>query len=193
MKHALFALALGLATPAMLRANDAASKFPDVADSSFATADGARDLQQSIVMNAPVAVLWKSFTDPTEFKRWNTPVAAIDMRVGGSLEASYDPKHAIGDRDNIRHRVITFLPERLIVFQNIQAPRMLPGAEAFQRTVIVLQFEPLGPARTRITLSCTGWGNDPASDRLYRFFQEDNAELLEKWKHVYEEPVESAR
>ena len=79
-----------------------------------------------------------------------------------------DSKHAIGDRDNIRHRVITFLPERLIVFQNIQAPRMLPGAEAFQRTVIVLQFEPLGPAKTRITLSCTGWGNDPASEIYVR-------------------------
>jgi uncharacterized protein YndB with AHSA1/START domain len=185
MKYALIALAL--AVPAALHAADAANKFPDVADTSFVTADGARDLQQSIVMNAPVAVLWKSFTDPAEFKRWNTPVAAIDMRVGGSLEASYNPKHAIGDPDNIRHRVITFLPERLIVFQNIQAPRMLPGAEAFQRTVIILQFEPLGPTKTRITLSCTGWGADPASDRLYRFFREDNAELLEKWKHVYEQ------
>jgi uncharacterized protein YndB with AHSA1/START domain len=187
MRQALFALALGLAQPATLHAADGAAKFPDVADTSFVTTDGARDLQQSIVMNAPVAVLWKSFTDPTEFKRWNTPVAAIDMRVGGSMEASYDPKHVIGDPDNIRHRVITFLPERLIVFQNIQAPRMLPGAAAFQRTVIVLQFEPLGVDKTRITLSCTGWGSDPASDRLYRFFQEDNAELLEKWKHVYEE------
>jgi len=159
---------------------------PDVADTSFVTADGARDLQQSVVINAPVAVLWKSFTDAAEFKRWNSPVAAIDMRVGGSLEASYDPKHAIGDPDNIRHRVITFLPERLIVFQNIQAPRMLPDADRFQRTVIVVQFEPLGSAATKVTLSCTGWANDPASDRLYRFFQEDNAEELEKWKHVYD-------
>lgn len=164
----------------------AAAPSPDVTDSSFVTADGARDLQQSIVIDAPVAVLWKSFTDPAEFKRWNSPVAAIDMRVGGSLEASYDKTHAIGDPNNIRHRVITFLPERLIVFQNIQAPRALPGAAAFQRTVIVLQFEPLGPRRTRATLSVTGWGSDPASDRLYLFFQRDNAEELEAWKRVYD-------
>lgn len=186
MKHALFAATCVLALPLLASAAVAPAKYPDVVDTSFATADGARDLQQRIDINAPVAVLWKSFTDAAEFKRWNSPVAAIDMRVGGSLEASYDPKHVIGDPDNIRHRVITFLPERLIVFQNIQAPRMLPGAEAFQRTVTVLQFEPLGPARTRVTLSCTGWANDPASNRLYRFFQKDNAEELEKWKHVYE-------
>lgn len=185
MKPSILALALVLAGPAL---GQEASKSPDVADTSFVTADGARDLQQSIVIDAPVAILWKSFTDPAEFKRWNAPVAAIDMRVGGSLEASYNLKHAIGDPDNIKHRVITFLPERLIVFQNIQAPRMLPGAAAFQRTVIVLQFEPLGPSRTKVTLSCTGWANDPASDRLYRFFQRDNAEELETWKHVYEAP-----
>lgn len=174
--------ALALAGPAA----SAPAPSPDVVDTSFTTPDGDRDLQQSIVIAAPVALLWKSFTDPAEFKRWNSPVAAIDMRVGGSLEASYNPKAAIGDPNNIRHRVITFLPEQLIVFQNIQAPRQLPEAEAFQRTVIVVQFEPLGPARTKVTLSCTGWGNDPASDRLYRFFQTDNAEELETWKHVYE-------
>ncbi|HEY7900817.1 MAG TPA: SRPBCC domain-containing protein [Caulobacteraceae bacterium] len=190
MKHQILALGLGLiiAGPALAQATATATavKSPDVVDTSFTTADGQRDLQQSIVIDAPVAVLWRSFTDAVEFKRWNAPVAAIDMRVGGSLEASYNTRHAIGDPDNIKHRVITFLPERLIVFQNIQAPRMLPGAAAFQRTVIVLQFEPLGPARTKVTLSCTGWGTDAASNRLYAFFQRDNAEELESWKHVYE-------
>jgi hypothetical protein len=85
--------------------------------------------------------------------------------------------------------VITFLPERLLVFQNIQAPRMLAGAEAFQRTVTVLQFEPLGASKTKVTLTCTGWGADAAADRLYRFFQRDNAEELETWKHFYEAPA----
>ncbi|HEY2179024.1 MAG TPA: SRPBCC domain-containing protein [Caulobacteraceae bacterium] len=184
MKQLIITAAAVLAFAAPASAEPA--KSPDVVDTSFTTPDGARDLQQSIVIAAPVAVLWKSFTDPAEFKRWNSPVAAIDMRVGGALEASYNPKAAIGDPNNIKHKVITFLPERLIVFQNIQAPRELPGAEAFQRTVIVVQFEPLGPARTKVTLSCTGWGNDPASDRLYRFFKTDNAEELETWKHVYE-------
>jgi uncharacterized protein YndB with AHSA1/START domain len=184
MKRLILTTALfALGSPAL-----AATANPDVVDTSFVTADGARDLQQSVVIDAPVAMLWKSFTDPAEFKRWNSPVSAIDMRVGGSLEASYNPKAVIGDPNNIKHRVITFLPERLIVFQNIQAPRQLPGAQAFQRTVIVVQFEPLGPARTKVTLSCTGWGKDADSDRLYRFFQADNAEELENWKRVYEAP-----
>lgn len=168
-------------------------KAPDVVDTSFVTPDGQNDLQQSVVINAPVAVLWKSFVDAKEFARWNAPVAAIDMRVGGSLEATYNPKHAIGDPDNIKHRVITFLPERLIVFQNVQAPKELPNADKFQRTVIIVQYEPLGPAKTKVTLSCTGFGADPASQQIYRFFQQDNAEELENWKRVYEGPAVSAR
>jgi uncharacterized protein YndB with AHSA1/START domain len=182
-KHIL-ALALLLAGPVA-----AAPKAPDVVETSFVTPDGQSDLQQSVVISAPVAVLWKSFTDPKEFARWNAPVAAIDMRVGGTLEASYDPKHPLGDPDNIKHRVITFLPERLIVFQNIQAPHDLPDADKFQRTVIIVQFEPLGPSRTRVTLSCTGFGADDASKRIYAFFHQDNAEELERWKRVYEAPA----
>ncbi|HSZ52887.1 MAG TPA: SRPBCC domain-containing protein [Caulobacteraceae bacterium] len=163
-----------------------AEKTPDVVETSFVTADGARDLQQSIIIDAPVSVLWKAFTDSAEFVRWGAPVASIDMKVGGRLEASYDASHPLGDPDNIVHRIITFIPERLIVFQNVQAPRMLPHAEAYQRTVVVMQYEPLGPARTRVTETVTGWGADPASNQLYAFFRVGNASVLEKMKHVYE-------
>jgi len=162
---------------------------PDVVDSSYVTDDGARNLQQSIVIDAPVAVLWKAFVDPVEIRRWSSPVAAIDLRVGGSLEASYDPTRKIGDPDNIKHRIITFIPQRLIVFQNIQAPHELPNADRFQRTVVVLQYDALGPQRTRVTLSCTGFATDPASAQIYAFFQKDNAEALEKMKRTYEAPA----
>jgi uncharacterized protein YndB with AHSA1/START domain len=187
MKTIILAAVAALALAGIARADDAPIKgSPHVVDSSFLMPDGARTLQESVVIDAPVAILWKAFADTEEFKRWNSPVAAIDLRVGGSLEASYDPKTVLGNPDNIRHRIITYLPERLLVFQNIQAPHELPNADRFQKTVIVLQYEPLGPTRTRVTLSCTGWANDPESDRLYAFFREDNAEVLEKMKTVYE-------
>lgn len=184
MKPLILALAASLALAGAAAAEP--SKTPDVTDTSFATADGAKTLQQSVVIDAPVAALWKAFADTEEFKRWNAPVAAIDLRVGGVLEAAYDPKRALGDPDNIKNRIVTFLPERLIVFQNIQAPHGLAHADLFQKTVTVVQFEPLSPVRTRVTISCTCWATDAKSGRLYNFFQTDNAELLEKMKTVYE-------
>jgi uncharacterized protein YndB with AHSA1/START domain len=174
-------LALALAGTAA-----AATKTPDVANTSFVMADGERTLQESVVIAAPLPILWKAFTDTDEFKRWSSPVAAIDLKVGGSLEASYDPKAKLGDPDNIRHRIITYVPQRLIVFQNIQAPRQLPDADRFQRTVTVVEYIPAGAGATRVVISSTGWGNDPQSQRLYKFFEADNAEVLEQMKKTYE-------
>ncbi len=181
----LQAVAAPAATPPSATAGAPASAPSDIVDTSFLTADGARTLQLSTVIDAPVAILWAAFTNADEFKRWNSPVAAIDLRVGGSLEASYDASHPLGDPDNIKHRIITFLPERLVVFQNVQAPHALPHADRFQRTVTVLQYEPLGPARTRVTLSSTGWSDDADSRQVYDFFNAGNAELLAKMKSVY--------
>lgn len=177
---------LALAAPAAAVDPHKAPVPPEVSVTSFIAPDGSRTLQETIVIDAPVAVLWKAFTNAGEFMRWNSPVAAIDLRTGGTLEASYDDKHAIGDPDNIKHRIITYLPERMIVFQNIQAPQGLPGRELFRNIVAILEYQSLGADRTRVTLSQTGWGNDPASDQLYRFFESGNASVLAKMKSVYE-------
>lgn len=156
-----------------------------VADSSFVAPDGSRTLQQSITIKAPVAILWKAFADAAEFRKWSAPVAAIDLRNGGSIEASYDPKKPIGDPDNIRHRILTYLPERLLVFQTIQAPTGLKGREALAQVVSVLEFMPLGAGLTRVTLSQTGWGHDAAANGLYGFFQKGNAQVLAHMNATY--------
>lgn len=189
MKYHVLAIMLAVPVVAAAQSHDEKALPPEVSETSFATPDGARTLQQSIVIAAPLPLLWRAFTEAEAFKRWNSPVAAIDMRVGGTLEASYDAKHALGDPDNIKHRVITFLPERLIVFQNIQAPANLPGAAAFQRTVTVVEYAALAPGRTRVQISSTGWGSDEASNRLYGFFRGGNASLLKKMKTVFEAPA----
>jgi uncharacterized protein YndB with AHSA1/START domain len=156
-----------------------------VIDTSFLAPDGSRTLQQSITIKAPVAILWKAFAEAQEFSKWSAPVAAIDLRTGGSIEASYDPKKPIGDPDNIRHRILTYLPERLLVFQNIQAPSGLKGREALARVVSVLEFTPLEKDLTRVTLSQTGWGDDAAANGLYGFFQKGNAQVLAHMNATY--------
>jgi hypothetical protein len=109
----------------------------------------------------------------------------VDLRIGGSFEASYDPNGKIGDADNIRHRIVAFTPERLIVFENLQAPG-LPGEALYRGTDIVLQFEPLSPTSTRVTVSHVGFGADAAYDPLYAFFKVGDAHMLQTMKAAYE-------
>jgi uncharacterized protein YndB with AHSA1/START domain len=189
MKRMAIGLALLLATPALaapMSGDIHNAPLPAaVVDTSFTAPDGSRTLQQSITIAAPVAILWKAYADAAEFRKWSAPIAAIDLRTGGSIEASYDPAKAIGDPNNIRHRILTYLPERLLIFQNIQAPTDLPGREAFARVVSILEFTPLGAAQTRITLSQTGWGDDAAAKGIYSFFQKGNAQVLVHMQKTY--------
>lgn len=182
-------LATGSALAAPMKGDIHAAPLPAaVVDTSFTAPDGSRTLQQSIAVAAPVAMLWKAYVDAGEFQKWSAPVAAIDLKTGGSIEASYDPKKPIGDPDNIKHRIITYLPERLLVFQNIQAPSDLKGREAFAKVVSILEFGPSGNGLTKVTLSQTGWGDDAAAKGMYGFFQKGNAQVLAHMKKTYETP-----
>lgn len=175
-------IALALATPGMAQA-------PGVTETSFTAPDGTRKLQHTAVIAAPVAILWRAFTDTAEFQRWSAPVSRIELRTGGSLEASYDPKVKLGDRDTIRHRIVTYLPEKMVVFQNQQAPTGLKDGELLAQTVTIIQYEPLGPKSTRVTISSTGWKDTAAWNGLYKFFQSGNAQTLGEMKKVYEAPA----
>jgi uncharacterized protein YndB with AHSA1/START domain len=178
MNRLLAALAAGAL---LIGASQAVAQTPVAA----ATPAADRLLQTSIEIDAPVSTVWKAFSDAAEYRRWAGGVAAVDLRVGGAFEASYEPTGKIGDPDNIRHRIVAFVPERLIVFQNLQAPG-LPGEALYRGTDIVLQYEPLGPNRTRVTVSHVGFGGGADYDGLYAFFKGGDARMLQAMKAAYE-------
>lgn len=180
----LIALAFSLALAG--GASAAPAKYPHVVDGSFTGQDGSRVLEQSTEIEAPAAVLFYAYVNPAEFARWNAPKSWNELRVGGTLEASYQATAKQGDAANIKHRIVTFLPNRLIVFQNIQTPPGFPHPEVFQKTYIVLRYLPLSQTRTRVSIALTGFGDTPADKQIEGFFRDGNAQLLEKMKAVYD-------
>ena len=184
MKPMIAALALVLAaTPAL-----ATPGHPDVVDTSSIDAGGARVLQLSIDLNAPTKAVWDAFTDPVQIKRWEAPLAIVDLRQGGTMEESYNPKATPGDAQNIRHDIIAYVPGRMLVFRNTNAPSALPGRESYKQVVSILEVQDLGGGRARLILSQTGYAKTAAFDGLYAFFSEDNAELMETLKAALETP-----
>ncbi len=184
MKPMIAALALVLAaTPAL-----ATPGHPDVVDTSSIDAGGARVLQLSIDLNSPTKAVWDAFTDPVQIKRWEAPLAIVDLRQGGTMEESYNPKATPGDAQNIRHDIIAYVPGRILVFRNTNAPSALPGRESYKQVVSILEVQDLGNGRARLILSQTGYAKTPAFDGLYAFFSEDNAELMETLKAALETP-----
>src|SRR5665213_3819537 len=118
-----------------------AAEPPHVKDSSFTEPNGDRVLQESIVVDAPAAAVWKAFTDEATIKAWNAPLAHIDLRNGGTIEESDDPKAAPGGPQTVRHRIITYLPGRLLVLRNLSAPPGLPSAELYSTIIQIITLE----------------------------------------------------
>jgi uncharacterized protein YndB with AHSA1/START domain len=165
--------------------------YPAVSNSSFVEPSGDRALQLSIVVPAPARAVFEAFTTEKGFAAWAVPVARVDFRVGGEIESSYDAKAKWGDPDNIRNRIDAYVPDRLLVIHNVQAPAALPGREAFGKTVTILQFEPVDANRTRVTLTNAGYGKGADYDAIYRHFEWGNAYTLDELRKHFEKRVAS--
>ena len=158
----------------------------EVGNTSFTEPNGDRVLQLSIEIAAAPGRVWKGFVDEETLRRWNAPVVHVDLRNGGEIEESYDPKAKLGGGQTIHHRILTYLPERLLVLQNISTPPGLPGAAAYPKIVQVIQLEPTAAGGTRVTLSGAGYGTDADAAKLYAFFAEGNADYLKSLKTLSE-------
>lgn len=184
MKGLLFAVAMmGCATMAMAE-TPAKPAFDQVTGTA---ADGARYYENSIVIKAPVKKLWAAFTDLATYRAWSgVPVSAIDFRLGGAIEANYNPNGHLGDPQNIKNMFIAYVPDRLLVFRNVQAPDGLPGRAAYGATAKTIEFSALSPTETRVTVSGMGFAPGEDFDKLYRFFSRGDGEMLVALKAAME-------
>lgn len=183
MKRRIGAIAAGLALAGAAHAQAASWKdFPGVENSGFVEADGDRVLQLSIVVPAPRAQVWTAFTTSEGYRTWATPLASVDLKIGGIIETNYNPAARLGSPDNIRNQITAYVPERLLVLRNVQAPAGFPGAAEFAQTAVVIELASPTPQTTRVTLSGVGYGAGPVFDNLYRQFEWANAYSLAELK-----------
>lgn len=159
--------------------------FPGVSNTSYVDAAGQRALQLSMDIPAPPHAVFEVFTTSEGFRSWAVAVARIDLRTGGEIESSYDPKARIGDPNNIRNQIVTFIPDHLLVIRNIQAPEGFAGKGEFQKTVTVIEFTPV-EGGTRVRLTNTGYGDNPEAQKVFGHFEWGNAYTLAELKKRFE-------
>jgi hypothetical protein len=155
-------------------------------DTSFKEPNGDRVLQQSIEIASSPSCPWRALADEDGIKSFGVKVAHVEMKNGGVIEEGFSPTAKIGGTDTIRHRIIAYLPERLLVLRNEQTPPGLPHAEVYKNVVQVIAIEPRGPGKSRLTISHTGYGSGADYDELYAFFRTHNPEFLTGAKKLCE-------
>jgi len=158
-----------------------------VTETSYSTTDGERVLELSCEVPAGVQEVWNAWVSAEGFRSWAAPFAHVDLRVGGAIESSYDPKGKAGDPGNIRNEFVALVPLRLFVIRNTQAPAQVPfDAPSFQKTVTAVLLTPLGDSKTRVTVTNSGYRAGPEWDTTYAFFQQGNAWTLSQLRKRFE-------
>lgn len=165
---------------ALCFATAAAAQDSVVRDTSHQEADGRRVLQHAADIPAPQDAVWRAWTTEAGWKAWSTPVVKIDLSVGGMIESNYDPAAKIGDPGNIKNQILAYIPDRLLIIRNVQAPPGFPAAKEFQQTATVIELAPLTPTTTRVTITGVGFQPGPSFDQAYSFFARGNAATLEQ-------------
>jgi uncharacterized protein YndB with AHSA1/START domain len=172
------AIALSAFVPGAAFAAHSWRDFKDVANSSFVEPDGDRSLQLSIDVPAPSKAVFDAFTTSEGFSSWAVPLAKIDLRVGGMIEASYDSNGKLGDLNNIKNEIIAYVPDRLLVIHNVQAPAGFVDSKLFQKTVTIIEFAAIDANNTHVTLTNAGYGKDAGFDDVYSHFEWGDAYTL---------------
>ena len=168
-------LAMSAMVATMAAGGDAAKGYNDT---SFKEPNGDRVLQQSIDIASSPSCPWRVLADEDGIKSFGVKVAHVEMKNGGVIEEGFSPAAKIGGNDTIRHHIIAYLPERLLVLRNEQTPPGLPHAELYKNVVQVIAIEPRGKDKVRLTISHTGYGSGAEYDALYTFFRTHNPEFL---------------
>ncbi len=154
---------------------------PWLAGPGLSARDAADDrvLTHSAVVAASLTDAWAAFTTAEGLEAWGgMRVLALDFRVGGTIETSYDPDARAGDDDNIISRILSYEPERMYS-GTFRMPPQFPTAREEGGHWSVMYFEPVDAGHTRITLSIYGWGEGEDWDKAYAFFEWGNAYSLE--------------
>ena len=145
-------------------------------------------LVQEALIEAPVAAVWKAYTTTEGWCAWASPVAEVNLRIGGTIRTHYDPAAEIGaPGTNVLH-ILNYVPERLLTLQaelSDRWPQVMREDAGNLMNVIV--FSPEGEERTRVLSYGVGYRDLPAYDELMQFFIPANEGLFEKLKDYLED------
>ncbi|MCE9521323.1 MAG: SRPBCC domain-containing protein [Alphaproteobacteria bacterium] len=179
----LFALLIAMTLPGAVHAAEG------VQDTSYIAPDGSRVMRHEIVIGAPIADAWTAFTTAEGWRTWATPYATLTpakLAFNAELVTSYNPSAAPGDETNIHHRMLSFVPERMLAFHTTRPPKGFPHPDELSQIFSVVELEPLGAKQTRVRLSMIGYGTGKGFDDIYGFFVKGNPWTLEKLAERFE-------
>jgi len=154
------------------------NKIYSVVDSS-----NARELVliQGFEVNAPVKLVWDTYTTKKGWENAFVPLAEVDLKVNGTIRTNYNASGEIGDSTtNILH-ILNYVPLKLLTLQaeiSKSFPEFMKADEKDFYNVIL--FESIDQQTTKVTSYGIGYKNNEKYMSLMKYFIEANESSLLK-------------
>src|SRR6185503_3029003 len=116
-----------------------------------------RVLRAELTLDAPVAEVWNAWTTDEGIATFFAPKGHVDLRVDGTYDVWFNPTGKPGERGAEGMRILGVEPFLRFAF-TWNAPPTIPKIRG-QRTLIVLDFQPLGDKQTKLRFTELGWGD----------------------------------
>jgi uncharacterized protein YndB with AHSA1/START domain len=137
-------------------------------------------LRHWVIVDAPVAEVWKAFTTKEGLESWMVAQADIELRVGGKMRTRYAAGGTLGDAETIENTILSFDPEKMISIRSTKPPESFPYKTAIARMWSVIYFEEVAAHRTRVTVTSMGFDDDEESRKTREHFDKGNAWTVDK-------------
>jgi len=134
-----------------------------------------RSIKLEIILNAPVAKVWKAWTTRDGIRSFFAPDCDIDVRVLGKYDILFAPSAPAGLRGAEGNLILAIQEGKMLSF-TWDAPPSFPDVRK-QRTSVVIRFAQLETNRTKLTFTQSGWGEGEEWNKAYDYF-------VEAWKDV---------
>ena len=127
-----------------------------------------RILRKSVVVNACLSDVWRSWTTSKGAETFFAPEARILLDVGGEYEILFDPHAQPGSRGAEDLKILSYVPEEMLSFEWRAPPEFSEIRK--EKSWVVVQLDEIGRKKVRVTLSHLGWKEGGDWNAAYKYF-----------------------
>lgn len=181
LKHFTFCFAVSCVVLLQVAAGLADEADKAIQSAVKTEANGDIFLIQEVTMNAPVKKVWAAYATAEGWESWATPVASVDLNIGGTIRTNYRKEGKTTDDDAVVLHIINYVPERVLTLQAELGPHF-PAAltEREKQMYNLITFHSLGENRSKIVSYGIGYKDTPEMQKLLKFFISSNEQTYER-------------
>ncbi|MEN8184390.1 MAG: SRPBCC domain-containing protein [Myxococcota bacterium] len=128
----------------------------------------ARAVRKEVVVTAPLAEVWRSWTTSKGIKGFLGVDSEIELEIAGAFELYFAGDAPEGQRGGETCQVLSYLPQRMLSFSWNAPPNF--GDLRGKHTWVVIEFQELDEEKVEVRLTHLGWGQGDDWDKLYDYF-----------------------